>query len=113
MKSFYGGTYIGKEVLKENNIYYPIRLEYYKIAQEENNKLSYGIEVVKTEYKKEEPEVERNIVENITIDEDRIIEILEKFKNRNSYASIFRRNARRTVSKQKRVMCIITLLFFL
>ena len=49
MKTFYGGTYIGKEILEENDIYYPIRLEYYKI---ENEKF-YGIEVVKTEYKKE------------------------------------------------------------
>lgn len=39
MKTFYGGTYIGKEILEENDIYYPIRLEYYKI---ENEKF-YGI----------------------------------------------------------------------
>ncbi len=62
MKSFYGGTYIGKEVLEENNIYYPIRLEYYKIEKEEK------------------PEVERNKVEDITKEEAEIIEILEKFK---------------------------------
>ncbi len=80
MKSFYGGTYIGKEILEENNIYHPIRLEYYKIEKEENNKRFYGIEVVKTDYKEEQPKVENNIVEDITKEETKIIELLEKFK---------------------------------
>ncbi len=81
MKSFYGGTYIGKEILAENNIYHPIRLEYYKIENEEDIGLSYGIEVVKTEYKEEKPKVEKNSLENITMKESEIIELLEKFKN--------------------------------
>lgn len=80
MKSFYGGTYIGKEILAENNIYYPVRLEYYKIEKEENNKLFYGIEVVKTDYKEEKPKVEKNSLENITVEETEIIELLERFK---------------------------------
>ena len=81
MKSFYGGTYIGKEILEENDIYHPIRLEYYKIENEEDIGLSYGIEVVKTEYKEEKPKVEKNSLENITMKESEIIELLEKFKN--------------------------------
>lgn len=80
MKSFYGGTYIGKEILAENNIYHPIRLEYYKIEKEENNKRFYGIEVVKTDYKGEQPKVENSMVENITKEETKIIQLLEKFK---------------------------------
>ncbi|MBO5478338.1 MAG: hypothetical protein J6A04_01255 [Clostridia bacterium] len=80
MKSFYGGTYIGREILEENGIYHPIRLEYYKIENEESNKLFYGIEVVKTEYKETVPKVEKNEVKNITMNETEIIEILEKFK---------------------------------
>lgn len=80
MKNFYGATYIGKETLEENHIYYPMRLEYYKIEKEENNQVFYGIEVVKTEYKEEEPKVEKNAVEHITTDETEIIEILETFK---------------------------------
>lgn len=80
MKSFYGGTYIGKEILAQNNIDYPVRLEYYKIEREENSKLFYGIEVVKTEYKKEKLEVEKNIVENVTMEESEIMKLLETFK---------------------------------
>lgn len=80
MKKFYGGTYISKEELEENNIYHPIRLEYYKIENEQNNKMFYGIEVVKTEYKDRIPEVQRNEVNNITAEEKEILELLEKFK---------------------------------
>ena len=57
MKSFFGGTYVGKDTLANNNIYYPIRLEYYKTENIENYKSFYGIEVVKTEYKTEKPGV--------------------------------------------------------
>lgn len=80
MKSFYGGTYIGREILAENNIYHPIRLEYYKLEKEEKNTLFYGIEVVKTEYKDEKTIVENESIENITKEEEKIIELLEKFK---------------------------------
>lgn len=76
MKTFYGGTYIGKEILEENDIHHPIRLEYYKIE----NELFYGIEVVKTEYRKEKTDVESNAVENVTMEEAQMLEILEKFK---------------------------------
>lgn len=80
MKSFYGGTYIAKELLQENKIYYPIRLEYYKIAKEEDNKVFYGIEIVKTEYQKEDIKVERNELKDITKEEKEILDLLEKFK---------------------------------
>lgn len=80
MKTFYGGTYIGKEILEENDIYHPIRLEYYKIETEKENELFYGIEVIKTEYKKEKTDVESNVVENVTMEETEIVEILDKFK---------------------------------
>ena len=80
MKSFYGGTYIGKEILAQNDIHYPIRLEYYKVEQEEGKELFYGIEVVKTEYKEAIPVVENKLVEKITKEEVEIIELLEKFK---------------------------------
>lgn len=80
MKSFYGGTYISKELLEKNRIYHPIRLEYYKIQNEEQSKFTYGIEIVKTEYQKEKTEVEKNHLEYITEDEEEILELLEKFK---------------------------------
>ena len=45
MKTFYGGTFINMEQLKEANIYTPIKLEYYKVKNEENYKENYGIEI--------------------------------------------------------------------
>ncbi len=81
MKSFFGGTYIGKEELEENNIFYPIRLEYYKIEKQFKQNPIYGLEVVKTEYQNQErPKVTNEIVEGITTDENEINNILKKLK---------------------------------
>lgn len=80
MKSFYGLTYIGKELLRNNNTYYPIRLEYYKTEKIKNFKSIYGIEVVKTEYRKDEVKVENKIIDNVTFEENEIEYILEQFK---------------------------------
>ena len=80
MKSFFGGTYIGKEVLAENNIFHPIRLEYYRIEKLDKNQTFYGIEIVKTEYKKEGIKVENKVIENVTKEEKKINSILEKLK---------------------------------
>ena len=50
---FFGGKFIKKEELKEAGIEYPIKLEYYKIINEDEfvNKTNekYGIKIVKTE----------------------------------------------------------------
>lgn len=80
MRSFYGLTYIGKELLRNNNICYPIRLEYYKTEETKNFKSMYGIEVVKTEYRKDEVKVENKIIDNVTSEENEIEQILEQFK---------------------------------
>lgn len=80
MKSFYGGTYVGKETLANNNIYYPIRLEYYKTEQVENYQSVYGIEVVKTEYKDDKVNVENKIINKVTYEENTINKILEQLK---------------------------------
>lgn len=81
MRSFFGGTYIAKEELENNNIFYPIRLEYYKIEKEFNHKPIYGIEVVKTEYKNQEkPQITNEIIEGITRNEKEINNLLEKLK---------------------------------
>ncbi len=87
MKSFYGGTYVGEEILANNNIYYPIRLEYYKTEKVENFKSVYGIEVIKTEYKENHINVENKIIDKITHEEKMINKILEKFKSRKNNAS--------------------------
>ncbi len=80
MKSFFGGTYIGREILEENNIFYPIRLEYYRIEKLDKNQTFYGIEIIKTEYKKEGIKVENEVIENITKEEKVINGILDKLK---------------------------------
>lgn len=80
MKSFFGGTYVGKDTLANNNIYYPIRLEYYKTESIENFKPVYGIEVVKTEYREDKVNVENKIIDRVTYEENIIDRILEQFK---------------------------------
>lgn len=80
MKSFYGGMYVGKDTLANNNIYYPIRLEYYKTEQVENYQSVYGIEVVKTEYKDDKVNVENKIINKVTNEENTINKILEQLK---------------------------------
>lgn len=80
MKSFFGGTYLEKDKLENNNIFYPIRLEYYKTENIENFKTVYGIEVVKTEYKNDEVNVENKIIDKVTDEEHTIDKILEQFK---------------------------------
>lgn len=80
MKSFFGGTYLGRDKLENNNIFYPIRLEYYKTENTENFKTFYGIEVVKTEYKNNEVNVENKIINKVTDEENIINKILQQFK---------------------------------
>ncbi len=81
MKSFYGGTYVGKEILAVNDIYYPVRLEYYKTETIENYQSVYGIEVIKTEYKDDTIKVENKVVYKVTSEENKINHILEQFKS--------------------------------
>lgn len=62
MRTFFGSTFIEKDKLEEAEIYHPIKLEYYKEINEDDiqkvDKAKYGITIVKTEYKKDNLEVE-------------------------------------------------------
>ena len=80
MKTFYGGVFISKVKLKEANIYNPIKLEYYKIKDEKENKEEYGIEIIKTEYAENKVLTESKSVNNITDDENIANNVLELFK---------------------------------
>ena len=80
MKTFFGGTFIDKLALEEANIYNPIKLEYYRIENEDFNKEEYGIEIVKTEYTEDEVIVENKILENLTNNENIVNKILDMFK---------------------------------
>lgn len=83
MKNFFGSIFINRDKLEEAGINYPIKVEYYKITNEDEiekqNKLIYGIQVIKTEYR-EKIGVEQNKVENITDDEKEINRILGLIK---------------------------------
>ncbi len=83
MKNFFGSIFINRDDLREAGINYPIKVEYYKIINEnemkQKNKLIYGIQVIKTEYK-EKIGVEQNKIEEITNDEKEIDRYLNTIK---------------------------------
>ena len=79
MKNFFGSIFINRDELREAGINYPIKVEYYKITNEEEkikqNKLIYGIQIIKTEYR-DKIGVEQNKIEHITNDEKEINKML-------------------------------------
>ena len=84
LKTFFGGTFINQENLKEEGKEYPIKIEYYKNINEDEliktNKTKYGIYVVKTEYIPENTKTEDKEIKYLTNDEQKIEKILEFFK---------------------------------
>ena len=83
MKSFFGSIFINRDRLKEAGIDYPIKVEYYKIINEEEkikqNRLIYGIQIIKTEYR-DKIGIEQNKLEHITNDENEITKLLSIMK---------------------------------
>ena len=77
MKNFFGSIFINRDELLEAGINYPIKVEYYKITNEleKENKLLYGIQVIKTEYR-DKIGVEKNKIEHLTNDEKEITQML-------------------------------------
>ena len=81
MKTFYGDTFIKIADLAMSKIYYPIKLEYYKIWQEtENENRIYGIEIVKKKYVNKSIQTEQEKILEITKSEEKIEEILQIIK---------------------------------
>ena len=84
LKNFFGSIFINRDRLKEAGIDYPIKVEYYKITNEQEkikqNKLKYGIQIIKTEYK-DKIGVEQSKIEDITNDEKEITKMLYLMKN--------------------------------
>lgn len=84
MRTYFSSTFIEKEVLNEAGIYYPIKLDYYKIInKEESNKqekAKFGIHVVKTEYKENDTRVENKKIPYVSNDERTIEKILHILK---------------------------------
>ena len=83
MKNFFGSIFINRDELLEAGINYTIKVEYYKITdenkKEKENKLIYGIQVIKTEYR-DKIGVEQNRIEHITNDESEIDKMLSLIK---------------------------------
>ena len=84
MKNFFGSIFINRGELEEAGIKYPIKVEYYKITNEEEkikqNKLIYGIQIIKTEYR-DKIGIEQKKMEHITNDENEIVKILSLIKD--------------------------------
>ena len=85
MKHFYSGTFMNQNDLKNIGINYPVKLEYYKTVpntnQDNQNEIMYGIEVIKTAYKKNEVKTENIMITKITKDElivNKILDILRR-----------------------------------
>lgn len=87
MKHFYGGTFMNQDELKSIGVEYPVKLEYYKTNNEnqeaDKTKIKYGIEVIKTSYMKEDVNIETSqtpkIIENELI-VNKILDILKENK---------------------------------
>ena len=78
MKTFFGGIFIEANRLKEEGIEYPIKVEYYKLKDEDNKK--YGIEIIKREYKPKHIDIEKQEIKSLSKDECKIERMLELFK---------------------------------
>ena len=84
MKIFFGGTFSEKEKLEEAGIEHPIKLEYYKIINEDEfikkNNEKYGIKIVKTEYLQDDTKVEDKTIKYLSSNEQKVNDILEILK---------------------------------
>ena len=73
-----------REKLKEEGINHPIKLEYYKIINEDEivkaQNAKFGIKVVKTEYIRNRTKIEDKNIQYLSSDEKKIEKILNLFK---------------------------------
>ena len=84
MNTFFGSIFIEKEKLKEAGVEHPIKLEYYKIINEDEfinrDNAKYGIKIVKTEYIKNNTRIEDKTIRYLSNNEQRVEDILNIFK---------------------------------
>lgn len=84
-RTYYGGTFLEKEDLRETNINHRIELEYYTTKNHTNKetkdeKATYGIEIVKKEYIGNKVDTESSRKEHISNNADKVIEIIDTLK---------------------------------
>ena len=84
MNVFYGGKFIEKSKLEEVGIYYPVKLEYYKMIENpgENQRgiTKFGISIVKTAYIPDNINIDTKDIKNLSEDELKVEKILSIFK---------------------------------
>ena len=78
LKNFFGSIFINRNELEEAGINYPIKVEYYKLKDEDNKK--YGIEIIKREYKPKHIDIEKQELKSLSKDECEIERMLELFE---------------------------------
>ena len=85
MKTFFGSIFIEKEKLKKAGVEHPIKLEYYKIINEDEfinkSNAKYGIKIVKTEYLDNDTKVEDKTIKYLSSNEQKINDILTILKD--------------------------------
>ena len=85
MKTFFGSIFIEKEKLEEAGVQHPIKLEYYKIINEDEfiskSNAKYGIKIVKTEYLHNDTKVEDKTIKYLSSNEQKINDILTILKD--------------------------------
>lgn len=83
MKIFYDSTFIKEEKLKEAGIDHKIKLEYYKIANQDykkSNKERFGVNIIKKEYINNKVKIEEKSIKYLYNDEYKINKILNILK---------------------------------
>lgn len=83
MKTFHGCIFMDRAELEKVGIDHPIKVEYYKTKESNENLEEYGIEVIKTEYFENDIKIETACIENITDNEtkaDRILNLLKQYQ---------------------------------
>lgn len=84
MKTFFGSIFMEKEKLQEAGIEHPIKLEYYKIINEDElihgDNAKYGVKIVKTEYLENDTKVEDKTIKYLSSNEQKINDILNILK---------------------------------
>ena len=84
MRIFFSSLFMKKEELLEAQIKHPIKLEYYKIINEDEilnkNRAKFGIGIIKTEYIENNTKVEEKEIQYLSNDERKINDILTILK---------------------------------
>lgn len=84
-RTYYGGTFLEEDDLKESNIKHRIELEYYTTKNyinkvKENEETSYGIEIIKKEYIDNKIGIETGIKKQVSNNAKKVIEIIDTLK---------------------------------